>query len=534
MTNFNHLNIPDQWGQYFTKYPQGYTILEALLNWVQQVDDMVDNQNTLNTNVTSYNTKVDDFIKQFDPELQATVTKTLQDWQDSGFLDVVMSEALEAQVNDSLDKLETKDYYTYENGAVAVFIDDDGSAMITGDIKTVADQKGIKLSFATIAYYVENEGVDPFYATRAQLTQMKEAGHDIINHSYQSELHTLSEHDLDIELDKARTTMKKYGFPTDVIVYPTGFAADGTTDILVKKHVSKYFKYGINAWGGNTNPLDSYYIGREDFNHSTLDELKAKVDTAIENKTLIVFMVHCWQAEFDKVKLASLIDYIQSKPIPILPFSEAIKYKGNPFQYGEMTRQGFAIGSNGFVASNFRNCDVSEWGRSAFDYAQKGVTVENFPYWVNGMPVYPSLNAVGWARYGGYLVTFRGWNDSFTRQLFYQHNTLYPAIFSRSWNSDSKIWDTWQPLDRSNHIGTQNGADFENAAPNTYPVNSVTTVQVNNGSWSLLAGKGGTLINYRSQDDAYAYQDFTPYDEATKYKRTWNGGTNSWNAFTAY
>jgi hypothetical protein len=44
VATFSPLNVPDQWNQYFTKYPQGYTILEALLNWVQQVDDMVDNQ----------------------------------------------------------------------------------------------------------------------------------------------------------------------------------------------------------------------------------------------------------------------------------------------------------------------------------------------------------------------------------------------------------------------------------------------------------------------------------------------------------
>jgi hypothetical protein len=67
MGKFNYLNVPDQWNQYFTKYPQGYTILEALLNWVQQVDDMVDN-------VNDWNTYLDNFVKTFDTDLQEQVT----------------------------------------------------------------------------------------------------------------------------------------------------------------------------------------------------------------------------------------------------------------------------------------------------------------------------------------------------------------------------------------------------------------------------------------------------------------------------
>lgn len=97
---FNHLNVPDQWNQYFTKYPQGYTILEALLNWVQQVDDMVDNQNQLNTTVEGYRTELDEFINRFDPRLQEEVTKILSEWQESGFLDIVIDQALQTQIDD--------------------------------------------------------------------------------------------------------------------------------------------------------------------------------------------------------------------------------------------------------------------------------------------------------------------------------------------------------------------------------------------------------------------------------------------------
>ena len=96
---FNHLNVPDQWQHYWTKYPEGYTILEALISWVTQVDAMVDHQNKLDGNVVQFRNELDDFISQFDENLQTTVSDTLRNWQDSGFLDVVISEALQWQLD---------------------------------------------------------------------------------------------------------------------------------------------------------------------------------------------------------------------------------------------------------------------------------------------------------------------------------------------------------------------------------------------------------------------------------------------------
>lgn len=97
---FNHLNVPDQWQHYWTKYPEGLTILEALISWVSQVDDMVDNQNKLNANVEQFRKEIDDFVGRFDERLQDEVTHTLKDWQSSGFLDVVISTALQWQLDD--------------------------------------------------------------------------------------------------------------------------------------------------------------------------------------------------------------------------------------------------------------------------------------------------------------------------------------------------------------------------------------------------------------------------------------------------
>jgi hypothetical protein len=93
------LNVPDQWNQYFTKYPQGYTILEALLNWVQQVGDMVDDHNTMDDTIITYGNRLDDFIAQFDTNLHSEVTSTLSEWQTSGFLEIVIDSNLQTKID---------------------------------------------------------------------------------------------------------------------------------------------------------------------------------------------------------------------------------------------------------------------------------------------------------------------------------------------------------------------------------------------------------------------------------------------------
>lgn len=94
---FKHLNVPDQWQHYWTKYPEGYTILEALISWVSQVDRMVDN-------VNDWNTFLEDFVKTFDEDLENTVATILNDWNKTGFLATLINQ----YTNERIDTLETR------------------------------------------------------------------------------------------------------------------------------------------------------------------------------------------------------------------------------------------------------------------------------------------------------------------------------------------------------------------------------------------------------------------------------------------
>lgn len=93
-----HLNVPSHWQHYWTKYPEGYTILEALLNWVNQVNEMTDNLNDMNV-------RLDDFLAQFDEELQDTVALLLTEMKENGDLADIINVTVFNDLNDKIDSL---------------------------------------------------------------------------------------------------------------------------------------------------------------------------------------------------------------------------------------------------------------------------------------------------------------------------------------------------------------------------------------------------------------------------------------------
>ena len=122
---FNHLNIPSHWQSYWTRFPEGHTILEALIQWVSQVDEMVDNQNNLSDTVSNYGTRLDQFIDQFDGRLSDEVKHTLGEWQQSGFLDDVINDALDTKYHEMDNRLTTQLAQTESRK-----IDKDGSQQV--------------------------------------------------------------------------------------------------------------------------------------------------------------------------------------------------------------------------------------------------------------------------------------------------------------------------------------------------------------------------------------------------------------------
>lgn len=96
MKKFNHLNVPQHWEHYWSKYPEGYTILEALLNWVNQVDGMVDN-------VNDWNKYLDNFVETFDEKLRPHVREFLEDMVKDGTMADIINEDVFGELNRKIE-----------------------------------------------------------------------------------------------------------------------------------------------------------------------------------------------------------------------------------------------------------------------------------------------------------------------------------------------------------------------------------------------------------------------------------------------
>lgn len=119
---FKHLCIPDHWRHYWTRYPEGYTILEALISWTTQVNDMVDQLNKNTISIEEFKEEVNkqlaDFLDRFQDNLSEEVVRELTEWLDSGLLaDIINKDVFDMKadtewVENELNKTTYYDKYT--------------------------------------------------------------------------------------------------------------------------------------------------------------------------------------------------------------------------------------------------------------------------------------------------------------------------------------------------------------------------------------------------------------------------------------
>lgn len=131
--HFKHLHVPDQWEQYWSKYPNGFTVLEALISWTSQVNDMIDSQNHVSDQMTALNidfdalekelrmswngykehsvktyddfkaeiyTIVNNWIATIEPTIQDETVKSLRGWLADGTLtDIINKDVFDMKAN---------------------------------------------------------------------------------------------------------------------------------------------------------------------------------------------------------------------------------------------------------------------------------------------------------------------------------------------------------------------------------------------------------------------------------------------------
>ena len=91
---FNLVDPPYSLEEYYSKYPEGLTIYEALLSWLETVNQLIDSNNSLDANVEALRLELDSFLATVPPQIQTVVETILNDWLTDGTLETLINDTL--------------------------------------------------------------------------------------------------------------------------------------------------------------------------------------------------------------------------------------------------------------------------------------------------------------------------------------------------------------------------------------------------------------------------------------------------------
>lgn len=407
-------------------------------------------------------------------------------------------------------------------GAVLTFIDDDCRSEWKTWWPSIIASKGIKISLAAIGNCIGTAD----YMTQQELLDLQTAGHDILSHGLDGiDVPNSTVTVVDSDCKDGQTKLKSMGFinGTDYLVYSGGLS---NVNVTMKNIARKYYKYGIgtsqvSGLQYNSMPVDNWGLTRDTEKGKTIATLKADLDSAIANNGWIIVLSHSHLIDApEQQNLSDLIDYAKSLNIPILPFTEAVKYKGNAIAVGEATNENSSfVGVDGVAKISLNKglfvTNPAKFTMSSLitDYKQDSVT-------------FASLDTVGdtLLSKGGTMEIFRNSNSD-----VYSYAIFKPIgvnmLYSRHWSGG--IWQPWVA------IGDGNGTIFNLANDGSiltqpisyFPQDKVSIYPSSNTSTSPELGAGLYKV-YRpfQASDFYSYSTYKMQSTNTEYTRRWSGG----------
>ena len=217
------------------------------------------------------------------------------------------------------------------------FVDDDGNPAVLTKLRPLAEMYGVPFTICMPSDFIMNgNGLSV-----AQLKDLQDSnGFEIASHG---KTHTpintsMPNEQQEVEVYESWRQMRELGLNVETIVYPYGQSTPYAREI-----VSRYYKAGVSTDTRlNPTPLLTYRLGRLQFPTTgwTLSNYTAKVDEAIANKSWLIFMLHCGQAEHDAATqtiLEQLIQYVQSVNVDIVNITDGIDISGNVIDINEQS-----------------------------------------------------------------------------------------------------------------------------------------------------------------------------------------------------
>lgn len=402
------------------------------------------------------------------------------------------------------------------DGCIVTFIDDDGQLTTQNVFKPIADTKGIKFCSAIVESWVGTSG----YMTIDEIKTLQNDGIDILNHTYshQNNWPSFTEQEILDEINKNKEYMIYNGLNGyDVVVYP---GTVPNTD-LNKNSTREVARYGIsNIYTASNGILDNYYMPRIDSDYQTLDGLKSILDTAITNKQWLIILCHSWRqnggindtAVFSTDKISQFIDYIQSKNVPIMTFTEAEKNKGNVLSVGKYgDNDSIYLSKDGKSNKNSNVLFVDDNTLYTFNNLITDFKEDCFTY----IPIVTANDSL--TNNGGIYKVFRSSAKNFSYSEFSPYNSN--RIFRRQWNEINapNVWTSWEEITSIKIIQNQNST-MDNPIT-SYDKYRETILEISTTNDTFL-GLGGVMRVFRG-DANFSYATFTPWNSRSTYMRKW-------------
>lgn len=326
--------------------------------------------------------------------------------------------------------------------ALVTFVDDDGRAEILTLLKPIAIAKNIPMCGGLPCN-------SPVFSTQAYINDLVELqntyGWEFMYHGYTHvDLTTLTEAELRTNFDDSIKFFNEKGLTCKHNMYP--FSA---YNALVKRITEEYFISGLLTSGGiNSYPLNTYELPRveicaeEGEDLYTLAQLEAMVDTAVTNKSWLIFKTHSeFLSEADLTKIAALVDYVKAANVPIVTLSKGLDLVGNAVEASNIGSDDyFVVDCEGVIYQP--QLQTHYMARATFTAA---TLLTDFEYGVTYGIISTPDNA-GFPDNAGTVITTRvseryGLAANLSYQMFYQYNS--GTICRRTWNT-AGYWNAWE------------------------------------------------------------------------------------------
>lgn len=157
---------------------------------------------------------------------------------------------------------------------------------------------------------------------------MADDGWDIESHSYSHPFLTqISIKDAELELSASKKYLEGQGFNVSILAFPYGDYNDEVFSLA--KQYYPFVRGSSDGYNSNVSNPD-YLNSKWTVNTTTIDDMKSWLDTAIENDSWLIVMVHRVSDDhLDEFSvkpevLEGFVDYIHQKNIPVKTLSEVL------------------------------------------------------------------------------------------------------------------------------------------------------------------------------------------------------------------